>query len=273
MTEYLEAQWNAKIPLPFVRDQLRRQRALRNMSQEEFGRRANYSASTVSAVETGTRSLDLPYAKRADEILDSGGLLESLLKSAQGDGEPTWFKPWVEAERQGRQLRFFEPMLIPGLFQTENYARAVLRLDDTLPESEVEQQVATRMGRQEILTRERPPQIVGVIDESALRRREAIMGEQLAHLLRMAELPHVHINVVPLTAGLHIGLSGPLMLVMLTDGTWVGHLDHQLGGSPIAAEEEVATLLARWEGVRGIALPEDQSVALIKEIESQHGPQ
>lgn len=260
-------------PLAFIRDQLRRQRALRNMSQEEFGKRANYSASTVSAVETGTRPIDLPYAKRADEILDNGGLFESLLKSAQDDGEPSWFKPYLEAERSARQLRFFEPMLIPGLLQTENYARAVLRLDDLRPESEVEQRVAARLERQEILKREHPPQFVGVIDESALRRSDAIMGEQLAHLLRMAELPHVHINVVPLTAGLHVGLSGPIMLVMLTDGTWVGHLDHQLGGLPVAAEEGVATLLARWEGVRGIALPEDQSVALIKEIESQHGPQ
>ncbi|MFI6761993.1 helix-turn-helix transcriptional regulator [Micromonospora sp. NPDC050417] len=260
-------------PFAFVRDQLRRQRALRNMSQDEFGKRANYSGSTVSAVETGTRLIDLPYAKRADEILDTGGLFESLLRSAQDDGEPTWFKPYLEAERNGRQLRFFEPMLIPGLLQTENYARAVLRMDDVRPESEVEQRVSARLERQEILRRERPPQVIAVIDESALRRRDAIMGEQLAYLLRMAELPHVHLNIVPLTAGLHIGLSGPLMLVMLADGTWVGHLDHQLGGSPVAAEEGVATLLARWEGVRGIALPEDQSIALIKEIESQHGPQ
>ncbi|MEV4627832.1 helix-turn-helix transcriptional regulator [Micromonospora sp. NPDC049523] len=260
-------------PLAFVRDQLRRQRALRNMSQEEFGRRANYSASTVSAVETGTRSLDLPYAKRADEILDSGGLLESLLKSAQGDGEPPWLKPYLEAERNARQLRCFEPLLVPGLLQTENYARAVMRSVDVRSESEVEQYVASRMERQEILKREDPPQFIGVIDESVLRRRDAIMGEQLAHLLRMAELPHVHLNVVPLTAGLHVGLCGPLVLVRLVDGTWVGHLDDQLGGSPVGAEEGLATLLARWEAVRSAALPEGLSVALIKEIESQHGPQ
>ncbi|WP_442932522.1 helix-turn-helix domain-containing protein [Micromonospora sp. NBC_01699] len=256
-----------------MRDQLRRQRGLRNMSQEEFGKRANYSGSTVSAVETGTRLLDMPYARRTDDLLDSGGLFESLLRSAQEDGEPTWLKPWPEAERDARQLRFFEPILIPGLFQTENYARAVLRLDDTLSESEVEQQLATRMGRQEILTRERPPQIIGVIDESALRLREAIMGEQLAHLLRMAELPYVHIHVVPLSAGLHIGLSGPLMLAMLADGAWVGYLDHQIDGLPVGVEEHVARLLARWEGVRSAALPEGLSLALIKEIESQHRPQ
>ncbi|WP_329105608.1 helix-turn-helix transcriptional regulator [Micromonospora sp. NBC_01699] len=260
-------------PFLFIRDQLRRQRALRNMSQEEFGKRANYSASTVSAVETGTRLIDMPYAKRTDEILDTGGLFESLLRSAQDDAEPIWFKPWLEAERNARQLRCFEPMLIPGLLQTENYARAVLRLDDVRPEAEVEKRLAARMERQEILNRENPPQFVGVIDESALRRREAIMGEQLAYLLRMAELPHVHIHVIPLSAGLHVGLCGPLALAMLADGTWVGHMDDQLSGSPVGAEEGVAALLARWEAVRSIALPEDQSIALMKEIENQHGPQ
>ncbi|SCG48095.1 helix-turn-helix domain-containing protein [Micromonospora halophytica] len=256
-----------------LRAQLRRQRALAGMNQEEFGRRANYSASTVSAVETGTRPVDLPYARRADEILETGGLFESLLRAAQRDGQPSWFKPWLEAERAARQLRYFNPNLIPGLLQTENYARAVLRFDDTRPEAEVEQQVAARLERQSILTRERPPQVVAVMDESALRRRDAIMGEQLAHLLRMAELPHVHIHVIPADAGLHVGLSGPLALAMLPDGGWVSHLENQLAGSVVDAEDAVATLQARWESVRGVALPQALSVALLKEVESQHGPQ
>lgn len=243
------------------------------MNQEEFGRRTNYSASTVSAVETGVRAVDLPYARRADEILETGGLFESLLRSQQRDNLPAWFKPWLEAERAAIQLRNFDPMLIPGLLQTENYARAVLRFIDTTPEREVEQQVAARMERQEVLTRERPPQAVFVIDEGALRRTDAIMGEQLAHLQRMADLPHVHIHVIPADAGLHVGLSGPLALARLSDGTWIGHLDDQLGGAVVGSEDRVATLLARWEGVRGVALPEHLSRALIKEAEDNHGPQ
>ena len=256
-----------------IRVQLRKQRALAGMNQEEFGKRTNYSASTVSAVETGTRPVDLPYARRADEILETGGLFESLLRTAQQDGQPAWFMPWLKAERAAKQLRYFNPTLVPGLFQTENYARAVLRFDDTRPEQEIEQQVAARMERQEILRRERPPQVVAVIDEAALRRTDAIMAEQLAHLLRVAELPHVHIHIIPSRAGLHVGLSGPLLLARLPDGTWVGHLDSQLGGEAADTEEKVTTLLGIWECVRGVALPEDLSIALIKEVESQHGPQ
>ncbi|MET7705693.1 helix-turn-helix transcriptional regulator [Micromonospora sp. NPDC005413] len=256
-----------------IRAQLRRQRTLTGMNQDEFGKRTNYSGSTVSAVETGTRALDLPYARRADEILETGGLFEYLLKEARRDGQPSWFKPWLDAERAAKQLRYFNPTLIPGLLQTANYARAVLRFDDTRPEDEVEQQVASRLERQEVLRRERPPQVIAVIDESALRRLDAIMVEQLAHLLRMSELPHIHIHVIPAAAGLHVGLSGPLALAMLPDGAWVGHLENQLAGTPVDVEGGVATLMARWESVRGVALPHNLSVALLKEVESQHGPQ
>ncbi|TDC57210.1 XRE family transcriptional regulator [Micromonospora sp. KC207] len=256
-----------------IRAQLRRIRTAAGLSQEELGRRANYSASTISAVETGTRPLDKPYVKRMDEVLDTGGLFESLLRMAERDGQPSWFRPWLEAERNAKQLRYFNPTLVPGLLQTENYARTVLRFDDTKPEEDVERQVAARLERQEILVREHPPQVVAVIDESALRRTDATMGEQLAHLLRMAELPHVHLHAIPSYTGLHVGLSGPLALARSTDGGWVGHLENQLSGLVTDSEDEMATLLERWEGVRGLALPRDLSLALLKEVESQHGPQ
>lgn len=257
----------------FLREQLRRQRALRGMPQEEFGKRANYSASTVSAVETGTRPVDLPYATLADKILETGGLFESLFKSAQRDSQPTWFKPWLDAERTATQLRYYHPTLIPGLLQTENYARAVLRFDATRPEAEVEQLVAARLERQKILTRERPPLVIAVIDESALRQPDAIMAEQLAHLLRLSELPHVHLHLIPADVGLHVGLSGPLALARSADGGWVGSLPNQLADHVVGDEEAIATLLARWESVRGVALPQSLSVALLKKVESQHGPQ
>ncbi|MFY1620093.1 helix-turn-helix domain-containing protein [Micromonospora sp. WMMD736] len=255
-----------------IRVQLRKLRALQGMSQDEFGRRASYSGSTVSAVETGTRPMDLAYAERADKVLDTGGLFVSLLEMAQSAGQPSWFRPWLDAERVAMQLRYFNPTLIPGLLQTANYARAVLRFDDLRPESEVENQVASRLERQEILTRERPPQVVAVIDEGALRRQDAIMSEQLAHLVKMAELPHIHIHVIPRDAGLHVGLSGPLALARSSDGNWVGHLENQLAGLVVDGEDGMATLLARWEGVRGVALPQSLSIALMKEVES-HGPQ
>ncbi len=175
-----------------IRSQLRRMRSAAGLSQEEFGRLLHYSASMVSAVETGARPLDRVFLARADEALKTGDLLTTLLKMAERESQPSWFRPWLEAERSARQLRYFNPSLIPGLFQTANYARMVLRFDSTRPAEEVEKRVAGRLERQEILLRDHPPLVIAVTDESALRRRDAIMAEQLAHLLHMAELPHVN---------------------------------------------------------------------------------
>ncbi|WMF04573.1 Scr1 family TA system antitoxin-like transcriptional regulator [Micromonospora robiginosa] len=118
-----------------------------------------------------------------------------------------------------------------------------------------------------------PPTRPRVTDESSLRRRDAVMAEQLAHLVQMAELPHVQLHIIPADAGLHVGLSGPLALAHLAEGGWAGHMENQLAGSAVDGEDATSTLLARWEGVRSVALPHALSIALIKEVESRHGPQ
>ncbi|GAB3972283.1 Scr1 family TA system antitoxin-like transcriptional regulator [Plantactinospora veratri] len=253
-----------------IRTQLRLMRGNAGLSQDEYGKLAHFSASMVSAVELGQRPLDADYLARADKIFKTGNLFVSLLLLAERDGEPIWFRPWLDAERVAKQLRCFEPNLIPGLLQTPAYARAILRGDDTLTEDEVEQLVTARMTRQAILTQERPPQLVAVIEENALRRfvngYEKIMAEQLLHLVTLAERPHVHVHVVPASVGLHLGLSGPFVLARSTDGGWVGHLENQLGGTVVDRTEDVEILLARWESVRNVALPTGQSLDLIKEI-------
>lgn len=256
-----------------IRAQLRRMRTAAGLSQEEFGKLIHYSASMVSAIETGARPLDHTFLARADEVLKTGELLVTLLRMAERNREPSWFKPWLEAERTATQLRYFHPSLVPGLLQTENYARAILRSDATRSEEEVERRVAGRLERQEILTRDQPPLVVAVMDESALHRRDAIMAEQLTHLLRIAELPHVQLHVIPADTGLHVGLSGPMALATSAEGSWVAHLENQLSGLVVGGDDGMDLLLARWESVRGLALPQALSLSLIKEVQSQHGPQ
>ncbi|GAB3154447.1 hypothetical protein GCM10027290_48960 [Micromonospora sonneratiae] len=106
-------------------------------SQEDFGRIMHYSASMVSAVELGQRPVDLPYLERADEVLKTDGLFAALWKLAKRDGEPVWFRPWLDAERAAIQLRCYQPNLVPGLLQTEAYARAVLRTDGALTDDKL----------------------------------------------------------------------------------------------------------------------------------------
>ncbi|WP_405112588.1 helix-turn-helix transcriptional regulator [Micromonospora sp. NBC_01405] len=253
-----------------IRAQLRRMRTAAGMSQEEFGRRAAYSASTISAVETGTRPIDIPYMRRMDEVLDTGGLFESLLRMAEREGQPSWFRPWLDAERGARQLRCFHPTLIPALLQTENYARAVIRCDDLLSDDKVEKRVAARMDRQAILAQPDPPQLIAVIDEGILRRTDesfrGLMAQQIDRLIVSAERPQVSVHVIPVHVGLHVGMSGPFALARGADGGWIGSLETQLNGSVIDSESELATLMSRWETVRNEALPRRQSIDLLKEV-------
>ncbi|MGS2613881.1 DUF5753 domain-containing protein [Micromonospora sp. LZ34] len=238
--------------------------------QESFGRGAGFSASHVSAVEGGTRALTMDFIKGADRALKTGGLFERLIVSV---GAPSWFLPWLDAERSATQLRYFEPNLIPGLFQTDAYAHAVLGLDPRLSGDEVDRRVAARLERQGILTRERPPQIVAVIDEQAIRRTgdsyQKVLAEQLRQLLAWAERPNISVHVVPSDVGLHAGLSGALSLARMADGSWVGHLENQLGGDVVDRSDDLDTLFDRWESVRNEALPRRQSLDLIKEVVSR----
>ncbi|MFG1674681.1 helix-turn-helix domain-containing protein [Micromonospora sp. NPDC049282] len=263
----------AEVPGPvagFIVGEIRRARGAAGMTQEAFGKHAGFSASHVSAVESGTRALTVDFIRGADRAVRNGGLFERMAAEL---GTPSWFRPWLDAERGATQLRYFEPNLIPGLFQTEAYARAVLRLDPRLADSEVERRVAARIERQEILARETPPSVVVVTDESAIRRvgagGEKMAGEQLLHLIGCAERPHISVHVVPADVGLHAGLSGPLSLAHMPDGSWLGHLESQLGGDVVNRPADLDTLFERWESVRTEALPRRQSLELIKEVADQ----
>lgn len=263
----------AEVPGPvagFIVGEIRRARGAAGMTQEAFGKHAGFSASHVSAVESGTRALTVDFIRGADRAVRNGGLFERMAAEL---GTPSWFRPWLDAERGATQLRYFEPNLIPGLLQTEAYARAVLRLDPRLTDSEVERRVAARIERQEILVREAPPSVVVVTDESAIRRAgvggEKMMGEQLRHLVGCAERANINVHVVPADVGLHAGLSGPLSLAHMADGSWLGHLESQLGGEVVNRPVDLDTLFERWESVRTEALPRRQSLELIKEVADQ----
>ncbi|MGC3858824.1 helix-turn-helix domain-containing protein [Micromonospora chersina] len=251
-----------------IRAQLRRLRLKAELSQEEFGKLVHFSGSQVSAVELGQRPLDRFFLKRADEVLGTDGLLTSLLKLAERDGQPSWFRPWLEAERQAQQLRCYQPSLVPGLLQTEHYARAIIRSDDTLSEDEVEKRVAVRLDRQSILTQPDLTTFVAVIDEAVLRRADegfrGIMEQQLAHLVACVDRSEVSLHVLPADVSLHIGLAGPFSLARGSDGGWVGYMGHQLGGTVIDKDEDLAVLQSRWESVRSEALCRRQSVDLMK---------
>lgn len=239
----------------FIVSEIRRARGAAGMTQEVFGRGSGFSASHVSAVEGGSRALTIDFIRGADRSLGSGGLFERLASKL---GTPSWFLPWLDAEGSATQLQYFEPNLVTGLLLTDG---------------EVDRRVTARMQRQSVLSREAPPNIILVMDEGAIRRagegHEKLMGEQLRHLVTRAEQPNISVHIIPAEIGLHAGLSGPLSLAHLPDGSWVGHLEHQLGGDVVDRPIDLDTLFARWESVRNEALPRRQSLKMIKEAADQ----
>ncbi|SCL31695.1 hypothetical protein GA0074692_3160 [Micromonospora pallida] len=182
--------------------------------------------------------------------------------------EPVWFRPWTEIEREAVSLRSFELAWVPGLLQTEAYARATLAAEALTP-AEVDDLVAARLARQAILHRARPPLFVAVIDELALRRTaggdRAMMREQCEHLVRCAALPSVQIHVVPADVGMHPGHGGPFTVAELPDAARVAHVDGQIRAQIVEHRLDVATLDRRWARINGEALPRALSLSLITE--------
>lgn len=256
-------------PSAFLLGELRRARSAAGLSQEEFGKAINYSASLVSAVENGARPPTRDYLVAVDAAFSTGGLFERLLDGLVSvDQAPVWLRDWVIFEREATLIRWFQPLLVPGLLQTEAYARAVLEWGALLPPAEVERSIASRMERQTVLDRSQPPQFVAIVDETVLHRlvgSPAVMVEQCERLMKCVDRPNIHFQIVPASAGAHAGLAGPFILAKGRDFE-AAHLDNSLQADVVDRRDAVDKLIRKWEAIRGEALPRTQSRELIKEV-------
>jgi len=194
------------------------------------------------------------------------GLLARLLDhELRAATTPQWFREWVDVEREATTLRAYHPNLVPGLLQTEEYARALLSADPGATPEEVERRVAARMERQSILSR---VAYIAVLDESALRRPVAepkVMHDQLLSLLdRQAELQVIEF-------GAHPGLNGPLVIATF-DGSEVAYVEGQLQGRVLERREDLLSITRIWETLRGEALSKRRSRELILEVADSWKP-
>ena len=255
----------------FLIRELRRQRLAAGLTQQELGKLTHFSDSQISAVETGTTPPKPDLLKAVDEALKTGGLLMRLYEHlVQADEAPVWLREWLYYEEQAEALRTFQTTVIPGLLQTEAYARAIFESGGLLTPDEVERRVAARMERQAILTRENPPQFTAVLDAGVLRRPVGgpeVMREQLLHLVKVVtELPHVRVQIVPESVGAYPGLSGPFTISTLPENETVGYLDNMRKGQVVQGGPDLTWILKAWEAIRCEALPHQQSVDLILEV-------
>jgi transcriptional regulator with XRE-family HTH domain len=210
--------------------QLRRLREASGVSREDAGYAIRASASKISRVElgqTGFKRRDVTDLLALYGVADEAECATLLALAAQanttgwwrayGEAVPTWFEHYLSLEQAADIIRSYEVQFIPGLLQTEDYARAVMCLGpDAGPESQLERRVSLRMNRQRLLRRPGPPRLWMVIDEAALRRPiggPATMRAQIRHLLEVAALPGITVQVLPFSAGGHAATGGPITLL------------------------------------------------------------
>jgi len=266
-------------PMAFFGGALRRARMAAGMSQEHCGRELGYSGDLVGKIETGERSPTPDFARHCDRVfphLDE--LFARLLKLArrwQGP-IPQWFQDWLTAEQEALALRFWAPLVMPGLLQTADYARALLRVwpssrAEDVPD-DLEELVSARIERQVILDRAKPPELLVVLDEMVLHRRigsPKTMYDQLAHVAEMAGRPTVTVQVVPAEVGAHAGLLGAFAIADFDGKPSTLYLDTAVEGFTVEKPARVRKATLAFDRLRAEALPRGASLDLIMKVAEQ----
>lgn len=247
--------------------EIRKRREAAGMRQSDLGRILAVSAQQVSHLETGRRSLRLEQARRLDVLWNTDGLFAKLWTHIQREHDREWFRKYTAYERRAREIKIWQPLVVPGLLQTSDYARALVR-SAHIPD--VDLVVESRIRRQEIVNREDPPIITVLVDERALRQPVpgvSLMREQLKQVAEVAGLPNVTLQIVPALARAHIGLDGGFVILDLggAEGR-LAFVEAQLTGRLVRDEDEVRTLAVRYDRIRAKALSDDDSLDLVATI-------
>ena len=242
------------------------------LSRPELARQISKSVSLVQAIELGQRAATPDVTEDLERVLPADGAL-ARLRDEIGDGlsyqaYPSWFQDWALKEAEAATLRWFEPLIVPGLLQTEDYARAIFATRFRITRDEIDEQVAARLKRQEILSRDDPPALWIILDEWVLRRPVGgrhVMLEQVSRLIDAARQPHVVIEIIPANVGAHEGVTGAFAIADFDDAPSVGYQEGAVRGQPVEEHKDVASLDLTWDILRGEALPRAASLALLEE--------
>jgi transcriptional regulator with XRE-family HTH domain len=255
--------------------ELKAHRTARERTQVELGKNLGYSGSFISDVERGDRGASEDFAKSCDETFGTPGTFLRLWEDLQREAFPTWFAPIVPIEREALKIHGWEPSAVPGLLQTEGYARALIKArrpgDD---EETVERTVRGRMDRQSILSRPKPPLLWYVVHEGVLRHvvgDAEVIGDQLDKLIKVAEAPGAVIQVLSFSAHDHAGVEGLLYVYERPVIPQVAYTECFGGGRLIEDQQEVSDLTTVMGMLRAAALSPRDSVALMRTIRRDLG--
>ncbi len=241
-------------------------------TQAQTGDKLGYSESLISGIETMDKPPTSDFAIACDREFHTPGTFATLQALVAREAYPAFFAPVVGFEQEAIRIHGWLLNAIPGLLQTEEYARALIRMSRPM-ESDVtrEKDVVARMERKSIFGKERPPDVWFILDESALHHvigGPAVMGAQLDAVLQAASQPGIVIQVLA-HVGEHPGTDGPISIYEFAGKPSVGYTECYAGGRIVEAQDEVAGLVGVMNLLRAAALPASESRALIARIRSE----
>jgi transcriptional regulator with XRE-family HTH domain len=264
--------------------ELRRLREAARLTCEEVAEHLECSASKISRVETGRVSVSPRDVRDMLELYNvPAQQRDSLVQLARDSRQKGWwhaysdtihpqFATYVGLESAASEIRVYEVNLLPGLLQTEDYARTIIKAGTMNGSQEdVERRVSLRMARQPALTRAEPPMLWTVLDEAALRRRVGgteLMRAQLEHVLELSSLKNVAMQVIPFGAGAHPGMGRPFVILGFPEriDTDVVYLEDLTSAFYLEDVEEVDRYNVFFNHLRATALSFEDSAALVTSV-------
>jgi transcriptional regulator with XRE-family HTH domain len=244
-------------------------RKQRGWTQEELAARMLVSTSTIANIESGYRAPTPAQAAKADEVFGTPGTFQRHERRMRGIPFSAGFRPFQPHEAAARLIRTFQHSLVPGLFQTRAYAQTIT---ETYPETTAEdakERVDGRMGRQAILFREDPPppRVHAILDEQVLHRNvggPAVMAEQMDHLVELAMMPRISIQVVPADRP-HAGLLGAFVMAETGQAPAIVYLEDALDGQVVESAAKAEAMDVVFRALQMEALTGGASLSRMKE--------
>jgi transcriptional regulator with XRE-family HTH domain len=265
--------------------QLRRLREARGISREDAGESIRASHAKISRLELGRvgyKDRDVADLLTLYGVLDEDERADFLTLARQastpgwwhryGDVLPSWFETLIGLEEAASVIRTYEVQFVPGLLQTEDYARAVTRLGHPRASAvEIERRVALRMARQQLLTAPEAPRVWAVMDEAALRRAlggTEVMRAQLEHLIETAALPNVTLQIAPFSVGGLAAAGGPVTILRFQEPDLpdIVYLEQLTSALYLDKADDVDNYLAVMDRLCAEAEPPGRTARFLREI-------
>ncbi|MER6139146.1 helix-turn-helix transcriptional regulator [Streptomyces sparsogenes] len=250
---------------------VRRLRMAAGLTQAELGAKTHVVSTRITQIERASGAKPtLELAQALDAVLGADNLLVDMWPYVYREAFPDWSRAFMAYAARAVSISEYAAQVVPGLLQTEDYARAVLSVGLSLKsEEQLEERIAARLARQERLASRDRPELWAVLDEAVLRRPvggEAVMRAQLAQLLEAATERRITVQVLPFDQGEHDVMGGSLTLLTLPDGSEVAYTEGAHFGQLIEEPSDVRRLTVTYDRLRAAALPPLMSLDMIRSV-------